>query len=35
MVELPLRFGELSVVAFVQNDETREVLQAVEVPIKE
>jgi hypothetical protein len=32
---LPLRFGELSVVAFVQNDETREVLQAIEVPIKE
>jgi hypothetical protein len=32
---LPLRFGELRVVAFVQDDETRDVLQAIEVPVKE
>lgn len=30
----PLRFRDLHVVAFVQNDETREVLQASEVPVK-
>lgn len=31
----PLSLRNLSVVAFVQNDETGEVLQAIEVPIKE
>jgi hypothetical protein len=30
----PMRFRDLSVVAFVQNDETSEVLQALEVPVK-
>jgi hypothetical protein len=30
----PLRFRDLSVVAFVQNDETSDVLQAVEAPVK-
>ncbi len=31
----PMRFGDLRVVAFVQNDETREILQAVEAGVKE
>jgi hypothetical protein len=31
----PMRFRNLSVVAFVQNDATQEVLQAVQVPVKE
>jgi hypothetical protein len=30
----PMRLRDLSVVAFVQNDETSEVLQALEVPVK-
>ncbi|MCI0456239.1 MAG: hypothetical protein L0Z62_04565 [Gemmataceae bacterium] len=30
----PLRFRDLSVVAFVQDDETREVLQAIDVPMR-
>ena len=30
----PMRFRDLSVVAFVQNDETSEILQALEVPVK-
>jgi len=30
----PLRLRDLRVVAFVQNDETKEVLQAVEVPVR-
>ena len=31
----PMRFRNLSVVAFVQNDATQEVLQAVQVPVRE
>lgn len=31
----PQRLGRLHVVAFVQNDETTEVLQAIEVPVRE
>jgi hypothetical protein len=30
----PMAFRNLSVVAFVQNDDTKEVLQAIEVPVK-
>ena len=31
----PMRFRNLSVVAFIQNDATQEVLQAVQVPVRE
>jgi hypothetical protein len=31
----PMRMHDLRVVAFVQNDETTEILQAVEVPVTE